>query len=200
MVNATAKEISPKTEQENRVDFFRDAYPSEVWPQHFGAPSMALACALPTHSSPPHQIKRGHHLGVAQQVHELETRAAVQRRSQPEHKGLAVGKGRAPSPQGVGVGPVPGLTASCLWTQRRGAAQHVHELESHHKGCTPSRAAHRATDWGLWQTRDRHPALGMRSLRVHPLEEQAQLPSSARGRITPIKSTRESYEPSPEAP
>ena len=127
-------------------------------------------------------------------------RAAVQRRSQPEHKGLAVGKGPAPSPQGVGVGPVPGLAASCLWTQRRGATQHVHELESHHKGCTPSRAAHRATDWGLWQTRDRHPALGMRSLRVHPLEEQAQLPSSARGRITPIQSTRESYEPSPEAP
>ena len=55
MVNATAKEMSPKTKQENRVDFFRDAYPSEVWLQHFGAPIMALAFALPTHSSPPHQ-------------------------------------------------------------------------------------------------------------------------------------------------
>ena len=85
---------------------------------------------------------------------------------------------------------VPGLAASCLWTQRRGAAQHVHELESHHKGCTPSRAAYRATDWGLWQTRDRHPVLGMRPPRVHPWEEQAQLPSASRGRITPNKTTR----------
>ena len=48
-------------------------------------------------------------------------------------------------------------------------AQRVDELEpAPHTGRTPGRTTHRATDQGLWQTRDRHPALGMRPPQVHP--------------------------------
>ena len=75
--------------------------------------------------------------------------------------------------------------------RRRRSRQLVVELETApHTGRTPGRTTHRATDQGLWQTRDRHPALGTRPPRVHPWEEQAQLPSASRGRITPNKTTR----------
>ena len=54
MVNATAKEMPPDTGSNSSGTHT----PLEVWLQHFGAPIMALACALPTHSSPPHQKKK----------------------------------------------------------------------------------------------------------------------------------------------